>query len=77
MSDTGPITVADSILMLLVTLVQARKQARWQWKHCAGEHKHKWTVVVDRLDHRIETGERMVAERMEMFTFHTKREIVE
>jgi len=76
MNTTVPKTVADSTLPLLVTLVQARKQARWQWRNCADEHKHKWTLVLARLDERITQGEMHLENEMELFAFHVKREIV-
>lgn len=72
-----PHAVADTILPALVTFVIARKQARWQWKHAADEHKHEWTVVVQRLDARIARGEKALGQRMEMTGFRMKREIVE
>ena len=69
--------VADSVLPLLTTLVDARKQARWQWKHCADEHKHRWTCIVARLDERISMGEKVVEEHVGLLGFHVKRVIVE
>lgn len=69
--------VADGLLPLLVTLVEARKQARWQWKHCADEHAHRWTCVIARLDERISKGEKAIEERMDILGFHVKRVIVE
>lgn len=77
MNVTGPNKVADGTLPLLVTLVTARKQARWQWKNCADEHKHRWTLVVDRLDARIMQGEKVLAEQLDFVGFRVKREIVE
>jgi hypothetical protein len=77
MNITAPKTVANITLPLLVTLVQARKQARWQWKNCADEHKHKWSMVVYHLDERIAAGEYFLAQQLDMDAFHTKREIVE
>lgn len=77
MNVTAPKTVANSILPLLVTLVQARKQARWQWKHCADEHKHKWSLVVYQLDKRIATGEYYLASALDLAAFNLKRSIVE
>ena len=70
-------TVADKILPALAFLVEARKQARWQWKHCAGEHAHQWTCVIARLDERISLGEKAVDEKMGLLGFHYKRVIVE
>ena len=77
MNVTATNTVADSTLPLLVTLVLARKQAHWQWRNCAGEHKHRWTCVIARLDERISRGEKYVDEHMNLLGFHVKREIVE
>jgi len=77
MNITAPNTVADSVLPRLVTLVRARKQARWQWKHCAGEHQHKWREVIARLDGRIKAGEALLAGQLDLLSFRVKREIVE
>ena len=77
MDEQAVCTVADSILPLLVTLVRSRKQARWQWKHCAGESKHKWRMVLIRLDQRIVKGEKAMSERMGLLGFRVKREIAE
>lgn len=77
MNITAPKTVADSTLPLLVTLVLARKQARWQWRSCADEHKHKWAMIVNRLDARIRLGESYVDDHLDTHGFHVKREIVE
>lgn len=76
MNVTAPKTVADSTLPLLVTLVQARKQARWQWKECADEHAHRWADVVEVLDQRIKAGEAYLADVLEVPGFRVKREIV-
>jgi len=77
MNVTATQTVADSTLPLLVALVQARKQARWQWKHAAGEHKHRWVQVLIILDARINAGERVLAEHLDIPSVRIKREIVE
>lgn len=77
MNVTGPNTVADGTLPLLVTLVVARKQALWQHRNCADEHKHRWTQVIDRLDKRIKLGESALSEHLDMVGFRVKREIVE
>lgn len=77
MNVTAPKHVADSLLPLLVALVQARKQARWQWKYCADEHKHKWTLILARLDERITQGEKGLENYLDIVGFHIKREIVE
>ncbi len=77
MNNTAPNTVADSTLPLLVTLTMARKQAQWQWRNCADEHKHRWTLVIDRLDERIAAGERLLASRLELNTFRVKRKVLE
>ena len=77
MSKNPVNTIADSTLPLLVTLVAARKQARWQWANSADEHKHKWTVVIAKLDTRIAAGESVVGCLMGIEGFRTKREVVE
>lgn len=77
MNVTAPNIVATSLLPRLVTLVQARKQARWQWKNSAGEHLHKWVLVIDELDRVIAEHENHVAGHMDMFIFRTKREVIE
>ena len=77
MNNTAPNTVANSTLPLLVTLVLARKQARWQWANCANEHKHRWVQVIEHLDERIRKGEESVADRMDLLAFRIKREVVE
>lgn len=69
--------VADKTLPYLITLVMARKQARWQWANCAGEHKYRWSLVIAQLDTRIAKGEAALARRMEMAQFRIKREVVE
>jgi len=76
MNNTAPETVARSTLPLLITLVQTRKQARWQWVHCAHEHKHVWTLVIAILDERIKLGETYLAKTLDMPGFRVKREIV-
>ena len=77
MNVTAPKLVASSVLPLLVTLVQARKQARWQWKHCADEHKHHWSLVIYHLDERIAQGEYRLGSMLDLCGFRVKREIVE
>jgi len=77
MDITAPSTVANSTLPLLVTLVIARKQARWQWANCANQHKHRWTLVIAHLDERIKKGEKSVGDRMDLLAFRVKRSIVE
>ncbi len=77
MNVTAPKTVADSTLPLLVALVQARKQARWQWKHAADEHKHAWTLVLYVLDKRILAVEELLSKHLDMPGFRVNREIVE
>lgn len=77
MIATAPNTVANNTLPLLVTLILSRKQARWQWSHCAGEHKQKWVYVLKVLDARIKNREAALASQMDMFTFRMKREMVE
>lgn len=77
MNNTAPNTVAQSTLPLLVTLILARKQARWQWKNSAGEHERKWRLVLICLDQRINAGERMLASHLDIPSFRMKREIIE
>ena len=77
MNVTAPKTVADKALPLLVTLIQARKQARWQWRFGADEHKHRWVLVLSRLDERIRAAEKYIATQMDMDAFQAKRELVE
>ena len=67
----------DQLLANLCMLVIARKQARWQWKHCADEHAHKWTRLVDELDCRINAGEQVVGALLEIPGFRVKREVIE
>ena len=77
MNVTAPNTVARSTLPLLVVLVMARKQARWQWVNCADEHKHKWTEVIAGLDGRIAGGEIVLGNNLDIPGFRVKREVVE
>ena len=77
MNTTAPKTVALQALPKLVLLIQTRKQARWQWKHGADEHKHHWTMVLDILDRRIGDIERYIGNTMDIDGFRAKREIVE
>jgi hypothetical protein len=76
MDDVSAQAVADSSLPLLVVLIESRKQALWQHRHCADEHKRKWRLVLQRLDDRIATGEKVIADRMDIVGFRVKREIV-
>ena len=77
MNVTAPNTVAMNTLPLLVALVQARKQAKWQWQNCADEHKHRWTQVLVVLDARIATGEGLLGSLLDTPGFRVKRVIVE
>jgi hypothetical protein len=77
MNNTAPKTVADHTLPLLVTLVMARKQARWQWRNCADANKHRWTLVIDRLDERIALREKVLEGHLNLCGFRVKREVVE
>ena len=77
MNVTAPNTAARGTIPLLVTLVQSRKQARWQWANCADERKHVWSLIITILDTRIEQGERYLAELLDMPGFRVKREVVE
>ena len=76
MTRTPSWAETDNLLAALCTLVIARKQARWQWANCADEHQHKWTVVIAKLDTRIERGEAIVGTIMDIPGFRMKREIV-
>lgn len=77
MNVTAPQTAARSTLPLLVTLVQTRKQARWQWANCADEHKAVWTMVLAILDERIKLGEVYLGDTLDIPGFRIKREIIE
>ena len=77
MNITAPKTVALQALPKLGLLIMTRKQARWQWKHGADEHKHHWAMVLDILDRRIEATERYIGDTMDIAGFRAKREIVE
>lgn len=77
MNVTAPDTAARATLPLLVNLVQTRKQARWQWAHCADEHAHVWTLVIEILDERIRLGEEYLSKLLNVPGFRVKREIVE
>jgi len=77
MTNTPSQAQTDNLIAQLCTLVIARKQARWQWKHCADEHSHKWTTIVETLDARITIGEGIVGSLMEIPGFRVKREVVE
>lgn len=77
MKETTMNIVADRVLPLLVTLVQARKQARWQYKAAAGEHKERWECVITRLDERISMGEKVLEAEMNLVGFRVKREVIE
>jgi len=74
MNNTAPKTVADSTLPLLVTLRATRDEAYYQWKNAPGEHKHKWTLVLRRLDDRIAGGERILANHLGLLTFDLDKE---
>lgn len=73
MNQTGPDNVARSLLPLLVTLMSARKQAHWQWRNCADEHKHRWTAVIGILDKRLLKLERRIASTLGLRAFRAKR----
>ena len=77
MNVTAPKTVANSVLPLLVTLLAARKQARWQWKTCADEHQHRLSMVVYHLDKRIAQGEAHLGSMLDIPGFRMKREVNE
>ena len=77
MNITAPKTVALQALPKLVLLIQTRKQARWQWKHGADEHQHRWVLVLGHLDARIKALERYIEDNMEIAGFRAKREIIE
>lgn len=77
MNETAPKTASNSTLPLLVTLVNARRQAKWQWANCADEHKQVWTDIISILDSRIDLGERYLADLIGMPGFRVKREVVE
>ncbi len=77
MNVTAPRTVGLQLLPRLVYLVMARKQARWQWKHAAGEHERKWRLVLIAIDAEINHKERFLASMLDVPSFRTKREVVE
>ena len=77
MNVTAPNTVARATIPLLVTLVQSRKQARWQWANSADEHKHVWSLIIEILDERIRLGEEYLSKVLDIPGFRIKREIVE
>lgn len=77
MNVTAPKTVAERVMPRLVVLVLARKQARWQWRFCADEHKHTWVLVLDAMDKRIKEVERYIACNLDVPGFKAKREIIE
>jgi len=77
MNNTAPNTAARSTLPLLVNMVVTRKQARWQWAHCADEHKHVWSLIIAILDERIVLGEQYLGKMLDMPGFRVKREVVE
>lgn len=77
MNATAPKTAASKLLPILVTLVQVRRQARWQWVNCAGEHKHTWTLVLRHVDDLIAQGEALLGTSLDMVGFRIKREMVE
>lgn len=77
MNITAPKTVALKALPRLVSLVLARKQARWQWRFCADEHKHTWVMVLQEMDKHIAVVEEYIASNLDMPGFQAKREVVE
>lgn len=77
MNTTAPKIVALKALPRLVTLIQARKQARWQWKYGADEHQHRWALVLALQDTRIAELEKYIADHLDIVGFRGKREIVE
>ena len=77
MNVTAPKIVALKALPVLVNLIQARKQARWQWKFGADEHQHRWALVLAYQDTRIAELEQYIADNLDLPGFHAKREIVE
>ena len=74
MDVNAPKHTADTLLPLLVTLRAARQEALWQWKNCAGEHAHTWTMIIARLDERITKGEKALENYLDMVGFHLKKE---
>ena len=77
MNITAPKTVAMKSMPLLVVLVLTRKQVQWQWRFCAGEHKHTWAMVLMHLDQRIKEVEAYIGGNLDISGFQAKREIVE
>ncbi len=77
MNITAPKVVALKALPRLVTMIQTRKQARWQWKYAADEHKHRWALVLAIVDTRIAELETYIGANLDIAGFRAKREIVE
>jgi hypothetical protein len=73
MNKTAPKTVALKALPVLMRLVLSRKQARWQWRFCADEHKRTWVLVLDILDKRIFEIEKFIGDNLEQPGFHAKK----
>ena len=77
MNITAPKIVALKAMPRLVTLIQARKQARWHWAYGADEHQHRWSLVIAIQDARIAELEKYIGDNLDIVGFHGKREIVE
>lgn len=77
MNITAPKTVGLKAMPRLVSLVLARKQARWQWRFCADEHKHTWALVLQEMDTHIAVVEDYIACNLDIPGFKAKREIIE
>jgi hypothetical protein len=77
MNVTAPKTVAMKSMPLLVVLILTRKQAQWQWRFCADEHKHKWAMILVHLDKRIKEVEAYIGSNLDVVGFQAKREIIE
>lgn len=77
MNNTAPKTVALKAMPMLVSLVLSRKQARWQWRFCADEHKHTWVLVLEEMDKRIKEVEHYISCNLDVPGFKAKREIIE
>ena len=72
---SGSVTqVATKSLPRLEMYYAARKQARWQYKAAAGEHKAAWIAVQNILDRQIERLEADVARGLGIGRYRGKRE---
>lgn len=57
----------------LEVLYHAQRQARWQYKAAAGEHKGRWIAVLKQLDTKIDAEEAKVAKGLGISSYRGKR----